>query len=125
MNKNIYRDMKYILNNLKNGRTVEFIYAPKDISKYYKRDFIKHPIYGYYNKFYLTKENNRLNIISENNMKVNSTSPQKDALNLFYEYYNDPEFSTMVALTENRYNNNSYNNLIFYNSDTGHFYVDK
>jgi hypothetical protein len=119
MNTDINKDLRYIFNNLTNGRTVEFIYAPKNISKFYKRDFRKHPVYGYYNKFYLTKQNNRLSFLSENKKKVNSTAPQQDALNLFNQYYNNPDFSTMIALTDNR-----YNNLIFYNSDTGQFYVD-
>ncbi len=110
--------MKYILDNLKDGRRVKFIYAPKNISKYYKDDFIKHPLYGYYNNFYLINENNNLYFVSEDGNILYTNNPKKAALDLFYEYYYDPNFSTMVALTDK-----IDNNLIFYNSDTGDFYT--
>jgi len=114
------RDINYILSNLSNGRTVEFVYAPKDISKYYESDFIYDPRYGYYNKFYLTNDNGKTRFIASNNRAVSTNTPSKDALRLFDYYYKNPDFGTMIALTDNE-----GNNLIFYNSDNGTYYLNR
>lgn len=116
----ITNDMNYILKSLKNNRTVEFIYAPKDISKYNKSEFMYNPRFrSWYNKFYLTKSNNKMKFLDENGSIIRTRTPRADAVNLFYDYYEDPDFSTMVALTDAR-----GDNLIFYDSDKGQFYRD-
>lgn len=110
------RVTNHLIANLTKGRTIEFIYAPKDISKYYKKDFVKHPRFGYYNKFYLTK-NDQFRLFDENRKQVNTKRPRSHALKLFNYYYENPDFSTMIALTDDK-----GNNLVFYNSDTGEYY---
>jgi hypothetical protein len=116
-NKNIKNDMEYILGNLKNGRSIKFIYAPKNIYQHNKADFIKHPLYGYYNNFYLTQRKNELYFENENGEYYEINNPE-EALDLFYKYYNDPTFSTMVALVDDK----KQKNIIFYNSDNGDFF---
>jgi hypothetical protein len=116
---NIDEDINDILNNLENGRTVKFIYAPKNTSKINERDFINHPLYGYYNNFFLKKNNNKLELYTEDNKKIKTNAPKKLALDMFYSYYDSPDFSTMIALTDN-----FDNNLIFYNSDIGKYSTD-
>ena len=113
----IFFKINDILNHLINNTTIEFIYAPKYGVKFNKKKYIKHPFYGYYNKFFLKKKNNKLSFISERGIKKQTKTPMKDALNLFQKYYNNPDFSTMIALTDE-----NDNNLIFYNTDTEQYY---
>ena len=61
-----------------------------------------------------------MQFFNEYGKKSKTTQPRAEALKLFNYYRKNPEFSTMVALTDNQ-----DENLIFYNSDTGVFYTNK
>jgi len=120
MSTKIQDDIDYIMKNLKNGRTIEFIYAPKNIRGFDESDFIYDPRFdSHYNKFYLEKSGNKLRFRDEDGKIVKIKSPGAKAKKLFYDYYYDPEFSTMVGLVD-EYGDN----LIFYDSDKGVFYRD-
>ena len=119
MNNYIKQDMKYIMDNLKNNTTIEFIYSPKNIRQHRKSDYMWHPVHkAWFNKFYLTKYNGRLQFIDEDGNVINTRTPRKGALELFYEYFYDPQFSTMVVLRDDIYGEN----IIFYDSDKEQFY---
>ena len=56
----------------------------------------------------------------EDGYDVKSKDAVNQAVDLFYSYYNDPKFSTMIALTDSR-----GNNLVFYDSDKNAFYSNR